>query len=139
VRLVLDTNVLIAAFVARGVCHELLEHCERRHHLVTSEQILREFESKLLTKFKVPAPRAAAATALLRSRLEVVEPAALAEPVCRDPDDDWVLATAATGGCVCIVTGDRDLLDLESYHGIPILAPGAFWAFESARQQSLEN
>jgi predicted nucleic acid-binding protein len=71
--------------------------------------------------------------------LEVVEPAALAGPVCRDPDDDWILATAVTGGCVCIVTGDRDLLDLESYHDIPILAPGSFWSFESARQQSLES
>jgi predicted nucleic acid-binding protein len=28
-RLVLDANVLIAAFVARGVCAELLEHCVR--------------------------------------------------------------------------------------------------------------
>jgi predicted nucleic acid-binding protein len=38
VRLVLDTNVLIAAIVARGACHELLEHCARQHRVVTSDQ-----------------------------------------------------------------------------------------------------
>ena len=48
-RIVLDTNVLIAAFVSRGVCHELLEHCERQHQLISSGFILREFEDKLLT------------------------------------------------------------------------------------------
>ncbi|HVS00244.1 MAG TPA: putative toxin-antitoxin system toxin component, PIN family [Thermoanaerobaculia bacterium] len=133
-RLVLDTNVLIAAFVARGTCHELLEHCERHHHLIGSEHILQEFEDKLLTKFKVPPPRAAETVALLRSRLEIFEPAALSDPVCRDSDDDWILATALAGGCACIVTGDGDLLVLEEYKGIRILAPAAFWSYESRTQ-----
>jgi predicted nucleic acid-binding protein len=31
VSLVLDTNVLVAALVARGVCGDLLEHCVRSH------------------------------------------------------------------------------------------------------------
>ena len=37
-KLLLDTNVLVAALVARGTCHELLEHCVREHrrHLVSS-------------------------------------------------------------------------------------------------------
>ena len=39
-KIVLDTNVLIAAFIARGVCSDLLEHCARQHTLVTSEFIL---------------------------------------------------------------------------------------------------
>lgn len=133
-RLVLDTNVFIAAFVARGTCHELLEHCEHSHQMVGSEFILREFEAKLLGKFRVPPGKAAAAVALLRSRLELVAPVALDEPVCRDPDDDWILATALAGGCVCIVTGDRDLLSLQTFAGIHILSPGAFWAYDSAHQ-----
>jgi predicted nucleic acid-binding protein len=66
VRLVLDTNVLIAAFVSRGMCHDLLEHCQREHELITSEVLLREFEGNLLNKFKVPPAAAREATALLR-------------------------------------------------------------------------
>jgi len=134
VRLVLDTNVFIAAFVARGVCHDLLEHCERSHHVVGSEFILGELESKLLQKFKVPPEKAAAAVALVRSHMELVQPAALDGPVCRDPDDDWVLATALAGGCECIITGDKDLLALGTFAGIRILPPGSFWTYESARR-----
>lgn len=131
-RVVFDTNVLIAAFVSRGVCNELLEHCYRSHRVVSSEFILREFEEKLRGKFKVPDYKAAAATALIRSSVESVAPTPLPVPICRDADDDWVLATARTGNCACIITGDKDLLVLDPFRGIRILAPGAFWAYEAA-------
>jgi putative PIN family toxin of toxin-antitoxin system len=134
VRLVLDTNVLLAAFLSRGVCHDLLEHCEREHQGITSEFILREFQDKLLEKFRVPPAKASAAVALLEAHMERITPAALAAPVCRDPDDDWVLATAVEGACTCIVTGDKDLLVLEDYKGIRILSPSDFWDFESSRR-----
>ena len=54
-KIVLDTNVLIAALIARGVCHELLEHCVLRHTLFTSEFILNETHEKLTEKFGCPA------------------------------------------------------------------------------------
>jgi putative PIN family toxin of toxin-antitoxin system len=130
VRVLLDTNVLVAAFIARGTCHDLLEHCERAHQPVTSEFILAEFEAKLTGKFKIPAQRARAAAELVRAHAEVVTARALPAPVCRDPDDDWVLASAVAGACASLVTGDKDLLSLGSYQGIPILSPGAFWSFE---------
>jgi len=40
-RLVLDTNVLIAALISRGACAELLEHCALHHAIVASEVISR--------------------------------------------------------------------------------------------------
>jgi uncharacterized protein len=132
VRLVLDTNVLIAAFATRGTCHDLLEHCVQQHQVVASDFIYRELEGKLLTKVKLPAAKAAAAVALLRSRLELVHPDPLAVPACRDPDDDWILATAVAGSCALLITGDRDLLEMKTFRGIQILAPGHFWAYESA-------
>ena len=51
-RLVLDANVLIAAFVARGVCAELLEYCVREHEPVTSVAILEEVRRNLVAKIK---------------------------------------------------------------------------------------
>jgi putative PIN family toxin of toxin-antitoxin system len=42
-KVVLDTNVLIAAFITRGSSSDLLEHCIRQHEIVTSEFILDEF------------------------------------------------------------------------------------------------
>ena len=132
-RLVLDTNVLLAAFVARGVCHELVEHCQREHHLVSSTILLEEFREKLIDKFKVPPEKAEAAGALLREQMELVSPTPFDPPLCRDPDDDWVLATALDGRCTCIVTGDKDLLILERVQDVQIVAPSAFWRFEATQ------
>jgi putative PIN family toxin of toxin-antitoxin system len=132
-RLVLDTNVLIAAFVARGVCAELVEHCVREHQPVTSVALLDEVRRGLVGKVKATARQAEQTIKLLRTRFEVVEPAPLGTIVCRDPDDDVVLGTAVAGRADAIVTGDQDLLDLIRYQGIPILSPRSFWSFESQR------
>jgi len=130
VRIVLDTNVLLAAFIARGVCHQLLEHCIRYHDLVTSEFILNEVREKLVDKFKYTSETADEVIMLLRLRLEVVTPAGLAAPVCRDADDDNILAAAITGNCECIITGDKDLLVLKQFQEIDIVSPRAFQSVE---------
>jgi len=131
-RLVLDTNVLVAALIARGTCNELVEHVALRHTLVISEALLAELQGVLTRKFRYSAGDAREVVGLVRSRATVVSPSALPLPVCRDADDDAVLALAVAGECQCLVTGDDDLLALGSYGGIPILKPSAFWAFESS-------
>ncbi len=93
-KIVLDTNVLIAALIARGVCHELLEHCILRHSLLTSDFILNETREKLVEKFGYTKDLADEAVSLLRLRMELVAPAKLELQVCRDPDDDNILAAA---------------------------------------------
>jgi putative PIN family toxin of toxin-antitoxin system len=133
--LVLDTNVLLAAFLSRGACHDLLEHVQQHHQIVLSAFILEEFRSKLAGKFRVPEPVTEAAIALLTTAAELVEPLSLASPVCRDPDDDWILATALTGCCRCLITGDKDLLALREHGGFRILAPVEFWRFEAERPE----
>ena len=125
-KIVLDTNVLIAALIARGVCHELLEHCVVRHVLFTSEFILEETQEKLIEKFGYSAELAADAVSVLRSRMKVVTPSKLESQVCRDPDDDNILAAAVSGNCDCIITGDKDLLVLKRYEGIEIFRPRDF-------------
>ena len=125
-KIVLDTNVLIAALIARGVCHELLEHCVLRHALFTSEFILEETQAKLIEKFGYPAELAAEAVRALRSRMKVVTPSKLESQVCRDPDDDNILAAEVSDNCDCIITGDKDLLVLKQYESVEILSPRDF-------------
>jgi uncharacterized protein len=48
---------------------------------------------------------------------QIIEPQPLPAPASRDLDDDHALAAQAN----LIVSGDRDLLDLHEYRGIPIL------------------
>jgi uncharacterized protein len=129
-RLLLDTNVLIAAFIARGTCSELLEHCVRLHTLITSQALLDEFGEKMAGKLGYTQQEVREALNLLRSEVELAKPTTLETPVCRDKDDDVVLATALAGQCDLIVTGDQDLLVLEQFQDIPIVTPGDFWRRE---------
>jgi uncharacterized protein len=131
--ILLDTNVLIAAFIARGFCHELLEHCIRQHDLVTSDFIIQEFQEKLASKFKYNPETVDQAVGLLLSRMKVVVAKPLELPVCRDPDDDNILAAAVAGNCDCIITGDKDLLVLKQYNAIDILSPADFREYEQAK------
>ncbi|MBK6799304.1 MAG: putative toxin-antitoxin system toxin component, PIN family [Acidobacteria bacterium] len=133
-KILFDTNVLIASFIARGVCHELFEYCVEHHSLVTSDFILGEFREKLVSKFKYTDKDANDATELLTSRMEVITPTLLDEAVCRDADDDNILAAAISAGCRCIITGDKDLLLLERYQEIDILNPANFPKYEEDNQ-----
>jgi uncharacterized protein len=126
VRIVFDTNVLIAAFISQGVCHELFEHCILHHSLIGSDFILAEVKEKLVRKFIVGDEGANEAEKFLRSSMEIVAISNLQNPVCRDPDDDNILATAVAGSCECIITGDKDLLILREYAGIRIISPAEF-------------
>jgi len=125
VKLVLDTNVLVAALVADGLCRDLVRRRVRDQELCTSEPLLEELAVTLRRKFGV---RGADIPLLeeYRRRALLVEPAALPATVSRDPDDDMVLATAIAAKADVIVSGDDDLLCLKSHQGIRILSPRQF-------------
>jgi putative PIN family toxin of toxin-antitoxin system len=122
VRLVCDTNVLIAGLVADGLCRDIVKRRLPRHEIFTSKALLAELEEKLRQKFGVD-PGDVPFLALYRARANIIDAAPLAEPICRDHDDDEVLAVAIASRSDAIVTGDKDLLILKSHAGIPILSP----------------
>ncbi len=128
--LVLDTNVLIAAFIAQGFCHSLVERCLCVHSVIASEFIFSELREKLTGKFNYSDADVTEVEALLRIRMRVIVPIPLERNVCRDPDDDLVLATALTGEAACIITGDKDLLSLKKFGELDILPPSEFEAYE---------
>ncbi len=121
-RLVLDTNVLIAALVADGLCRDLVRRRADNHVLISSQQLLDELREKLEQKFKVRAKDVPFLRAYTE-RVELVQPVVLPRNAYRDRDDVIVLATAVAGKADRIITGDEDLLILEEYNGIRILTP----------------
>jgi len=131
VKLLLDTNVLAAALIARGTCSELLEHCVRHHVVISSRPLLDELRDVLTRKFHQRAVDVRRALRLFEETLMLVVPDALEPPVCRDRDDDVVLATALAGGCAAIISGDQDLLILDPFRDIRVLSPSMFWKWES--------
>jgi putative PIN family toxin of toxin-antitoxin system len=125
VRAVFDTNVVVAGIVAEGLCREILEIHVPEHTAILSPVLWDELMVTLRRKFGLT-PDDLPILALCRQHAAWCEPAKLAEAVCRDPDDDWVLATALAGEADAIVSGDADLLTLESYSGIEMLSPRQF-------------
>lgn len=130
-KLLLDTNVLVAALVAHGTCSDVLEHCVRHHVVISSRPLLDELRGVLTRQFRQPATTVRGAIRLLEETFTLVAPGTLESPVCRDRDDDVMLAAARGGECAAIVTGDQDLLVLDPFHGIRVLRPSDFWKWES--------
>ena len=125
-RVVLDTNVLVAAFISHGVCAEVFERVVGEHELIVSDHVLDEFRHVMSEKLGFDPGRVIRALALLRRVGTTVEPEKLAAPVCRDSDDDAVLTLARSSNADCLVTGDHDLLVLQAFEGAAIITPRAF-------------
>ncbi len=125
-KVVLDANVLLAAYGFGGVCLELTALCLAQHDLVLSEHILSEFRTHLQGKFGMNSGQAASIVEHVRAAATCVVPATVKPGACPDPDDLPVLGTLAAAGADCLVTGDKALLELGSFAGHPILSPRQF-------------
>lgn len=124
-RVVFDTNVLYSALAAKGFSEEVVDEAVAECDIVWSDPLKQELESLLTRRHKIgPATRVALEAYV--DLCEFVEPEPLRERVCRDEDDDVVLATALAGKADLIVTGDEDLLVLKKFRGIEILSPRKF-------------
>ncbi len=131
-RVFLDTNVLVSAFIAHGVSSEVLEYCLSSHQVFITQFVMDETRKVLSSKLRLSHRLVEEISAFLSGNLGLIEAGALDEPVCRDSDDDFVLAGALAAGADCLITGDEDLLVLKQYRGLRILKPRDFWRFEKA-------
>jgi len=126
-RVVLDSNVLVAAFAARGISSVLLEYCVENHEVVICEQILDEVERALMRKVGVPQSVCRDILGYLRGEACFVRPVEIDPQVCRDASDLAVLGAAVGGGCSHLITGDADLLSIGRHGGLRTVSPRAFW------------
>lgn len=124
----LDTNVLISALLFGGTSRRVLERALHGEiTLVTSSHLMEEMEALLQRRFAFSSQAAREVRTELESSALVVEPATIPR-VCRDPDDDHVVAAGIQGKVDWIVTGDADLQVLDGYCGLAILSPSEFEA-----------
>ena len=126
-KIVFDSNVLMAAFGTRGLCDALFEACGTGHQRYVSEPILAEVTRHLAAKFKMPQERAARIISYLSEQCVLVTPVDVPADACRDPDDLMVLGTGLAARAEVIVTGDHDLLSVRQFEGIAILSPRALY------------
>ena len=126
-RVFLDTNVLVSAFAARGLCADLFELVLLEHELILGRSVLRELSKALQQKVKLPErDTTAIVTFLTDEATQLVESS---HPVAAaiDNDDAIVLGNAVVGHAEVFVTGDAKVLRLGRHGDLRILSPRAFW------------
>jgi len=130
-KIFLDTNVIISAFITHGYSAELMEYCLTNHKIYTSDFIMEEVEKNLKNNFGYNEIEVNEVINFMKSNfISVGKYKKLGKTVSRDLDDDNVLAAALFEKVDCIVTGDKDLLTIENYKKIKILSPRDFWNYE---------
>lgn len=133
-KVVLDTNVLVSAFVFPGGAPEAVYRLglEGRIELVTSRSLLSELGRVLTEKFQWDdAPVEEAVGQVLRMSTLPPIRERITE-IADDPDDDRVLEAAVAGAAEVIVSGDRHLLRLRRWRGIRLFRPADFLAWLDA-------
>ena len=125
-RIVLDTNVLISAFLFRGLSASVYDYCVSQTEVHLSEWIMKEFLEKLEQKFAINLGKRKAIEEVIRDRVIISEPTTLLPTICRDEDDNHVLQIAESASANFLVTGDQDLLVLKEYKISKIVTPRAF-------------
>ena len=127
-KVVADTNTLISGFLWNGAPAQLLDAAlESRFTIFTSKTLLDEFEvtlsaPKFLSRLDAKGLTASGLVARFRNSCREVTPSLLGLPSnLRDADDLAVLACAIAVPVDLIVSGDKDLLVLGQFRGIPIL------------------
>lgn len=127
-RLVVDTNVVVSAFLWQGLPGRLLDMAgEQQVRLFASRALLDELTDVLGRKKLATSVAATGLTipqmlANYRKVITLVTARQLPRPISLDADDDVVLATAKAARADLIVSGDRKhLLSLKRFEGIPIV------------------
>lgn len=122
-RVVFDTNILVAALVFPGGRGDeaLLRIVEERDELLLSKPILDELLGVLARKFARNGEELARVAVFLGALGTRVKPLRRLRVLADEPDNR-ILECALAGGAGAIVTGDRALLALREYRGVRIVS-----------------
>lgn len=128
-KIVLDTNVLVSALLFKGELSRLVDLWKKGDIIpVFSRETFREFKTVLgYPKFSLTAQEI---KMLIEEEVlpffEIIEIADKVRGICRDPDDDMVIACAVSAKADFIVSGDKDLLDIRKYKSVRIISASEF-------------
>ena len=130
-RIVLDTNVLVSAFISKdGNPAALLDVALTLPEIevVLSDEILGEFRDvlsrrKVRKRFHYSQEDVSEFVSIIRNAVSIVKPTSNIKLVEDDPDDDVIINTAYDGKDDYIVSGDSHLKAMKEFKGIVILSP----------------
>jgi len=123
VRVFLDTNVLVSAFVSRGLCTDLLKIVLGEHEVLVSNLVVKELKRILRDKLRAPESVFEYALGII-DHVEVVPSGTEF-----DENDDTILAAAIAAEADIFVTGDQELLATAKRSPISAVSPREFMEF----------
>jgi uncharacterized protein len=126
-RVFLDTNVLVSAVATRGLCADVLREVLRHHHLIISPELLTELESVFRKTLGLPQNIIFEFIEVIKQDSQLSVPSPLLNVNIRDKDDLLMLSSALNGGADLFITGDKELLGLQSIKNMGIVSPRMFW------------
>ena len=123
-RIVLDSNIYIAAFLAKGLASDILKLGYKGEiEIFTSEEILDEVKDKLVNKGKLEKIYVEQLLLQVKKSIKIVKPIKRLDVVKEDPDDNKILECAVESEANLIVSMDKHLIKLKSYKGTGIVHP----------------
>ncbi len=126
-RVVIDTNVFVSAVLGGQLAEVLTRWQASEFTLVVSDDIAHEYLEVLRRpKLGLPLEVVDDVGAYLFQHAEFVTPVEAVHAVKGDPEDDKFIEVALTGDAAAIVSGDKHLLTLGAYRGLPIITARAF-------------
>ena len=133
-RAVIHTNILVSGLIRKqGLPGQVLRYLrDGDFTIIYSVPIMVEMVEVLSRpqfrhKYQVVSDDIAALINLVRLRGEMVSPSRKID-ACRDPKDNRFLEAAIEGNAHLIVSGDKDLLDLDEFETIQIVSTAEFLA-----------
>lgn len=140
IRVVPDSNVLIAAALNRSYCYDWLfgaSEPRATYELYVSEAILSETSRKLADRFGFSRRDIAKYLTDLDQVVSKVRPS-IELFVARDPNDNIILECAVEAQAALIITFDKDLLSLKHYEDIQIAHPSMvkYWFQDTPKGQN---
>jgi uncharacterized protein len=135
VKVVLDTNIIVSrALSPSGTPAMIVESwLQGAFELLASNAILGEYRQTLALpriqqRARIDSDAIRKVIDDIAGTASIVEPEQRIVGISSDPDDDIFLECALAGSADYIVSGDRHLLALEVFQGIPIVTPALFAA-----------
>ena len=127
-RIVIDTNVMVSFLIGKRLRRLQNKLSDLSIKLIITDQLINEL--KLVTsrpKFrkyfdKQDVNEFIDLISIIGFTYQIQDIPA----VCRDPKDNFLLSLCLIGNVTFLVTGDKDLLDMEEYKGTKIITASEF-------------
>jgi len=126
-KIVIDTNVWLSTFRTHGFSYRVVDYCVTTHKVYCCKFIIEEIKMNLIEKFKVPKDTVLKNCEFVYKHTTMVEYTKDEIPnICRDKDDNHILACCLKAEADWLITGDCELLDLKEYKKTKIASPREF-------------